>query len=491
MAKADAKKTYSPLGAQFAVLINRLQQDNENCVMTAIGDSTGVGGTRWVYLVAQWLKAQYPKYTVNYHVWNGTNYDAPIVLQTGTQSRTFTDGATTNGSAVITSAAGAAFTVSDVGRPVSGAGIPAGATIVSLSSGTSATMSANATATATGVTVTLGPHALNVYNGSTSGMDEVYSSTRIAAQIPVTPHLIIVNYGHNKGNMGDYRAAYYDYMRRIQDWAPRAGIVCTAQNPQRTDQPNNKAHIARAQSIIDLCASEGYGLINVMQAFLDTPNWETTLILPDGIHPTDDAGSPLWASVITTAMKKSIHVTPRSAALKLTRIFIPCTAFIVADGAPTLGVVGSASAPFPAWTFADGVLGSIVGQAEWPNTWETVNVYVIWSVATGSGYTGSNNSVFWEWAFSPAGGLNTNGPFPSPLTTVATAQPLAYSSNQGGTIAGAPNAGPWETIVSRVKTGANFRNIPVGIRIRRQGADSGDNLGENAYFRGLIIERAS
>jgi hypothetical protein len=487
----DAKDAYSPLGAQFAVLTSRLQADNENCVFTAIGDSTGVSGTRWVYLVSQWLKAQYPRYTVNYLVWNGTNYDAAIVLQTGSYTRTFTDGATTNASATLTSAAGAAFVGADVGRPVSGTGIPAGTTIIQWLSATSVTMSANATATGSALSVTLGAHKLSVYNGSTSGMDEVYSSTKIAAQIPVAPNLIIVNYGHNKGTMGDYRAAYYDYMRRLSDWYPRAGLVCTAQNPQRPDMPNATPHLSRAQSIIDLCATEGYGLINITQAFLDTPNWDTTLILGDGIHPTDDLGSPLWASVITTAMKKSIHITPRSAIIKPSRTFIPAAQFIVADGTPTLSAVGAATAPFPAWTMVDAALNSVVCQAEWPNGWQSVNVYVVWSVATGAGYTAGNNSAMWEWAFSPASGLNTNGPFPSPLTTVAPAQPLTYSSNQGGQVSGAPNGGAWETIFTRIKTGLVLSSVPVAIRIRRDGANASDNLAENAYFRGLIIERAS
>jgi len=69
-------------------------------------------------------------------------------------SRTVTDGATTSGSATITSAT-AAFTAGDVGGAVSGAGIPAGTTIASVTNATTAVMSANATATATGVSVTV------------------------------------------------------------------------------------------------------------------------------------------------------------------------------------------------------------------------------------------------------------------------------------------------------------------------------------------------
>lgn len=67
---------------------------------------------------------------------------------------TFADGATTSGAATLTSAT-AAFKASDVGKKVTGAGIPAGTTILSRDSATQVTLSANATATATGVAVTI------------------------------------------------------------------------------------------------------------------------------------------------------------------------------------------------------------------------------------------------------------------------------------------------------------------------------------------------
>jgi hypothetical protein len=58
------------------------------------------------------------------------------------------------GSPTITSAT-AAFSQGDVGATVTGAGIPAGTTIASVTNATTAVMSANATATATGVSVTV------------------------------------------------------------------------------------------------------------------------------------------------------------------------------------------------------------------------------------------------------------------------------------------------------------------------------------------------
>lgn len=75
-----------------------------------------------------------------------------------TDVRTVTDGTTTSGSANLGSAS-AAFVSTDVGALVTGTGIPVGTTIASVTSGTVAVMSANATATGTGVSVTVKPLA--------------------------------------------------------------------------------------------------------------------------------------------------------------------------------------------------------------------------------------------------------------------------------------------------------------------------------------------
>jgi hypothetical protein len=69
--------------------------------------------------------------------------------------RTVTDGVTTNLDNTVTSAT-AAFTVGDIGQPIAGTGIPAGATIASINSATSVEISDAATASATGLTFTFG-----------------------------------------------------------------------------------------------------------------------------------------------------------------------------------------------------------------------------------------------------------------------------------------------------------------------------------------------
>jgi hypothetical protein len=90
---------------------------------------------------------------------------ATFGVQAKTEDASFTvaDGATTNASPTVTSAT-AGFSSVDVGRRISGAGIPALATILSVTNATTIVLSANATATAAGVTLTIGiPAAVASY----------------------------------------------------------------------------------------------------------------------------------------------------------------------------------------------------------------------------------------------------------------------------------------------------------------------------------------
>jgi flagellar hook protein FlgE len=72
-------------------------------------------------------------------------------------ARAVTDAATTSGGTTLTSAS-ANFTANDVGRAVSGPGIPPGTTIASVTNATDVVLSNAATATASGVGVTFGGH---------------------------------------------------------------------------------------------------------------------------------------------------------------------------------------------------------------------------------------------------------------------------------------------------------------------------------------------
>lgn len=87
------------------------------------------------------------------------------------QGGVFTD-AVTNSTTLITSAT-AAFTFSDVGRPISGAGIPANTTIASVTSATNAVMSQAATASASGVTITIVRSFKSTFTVTCPGIVEV------------------------------------------------------------------------------------------------------------------------------------------------------------------------------------------------------------------------------------------------------------------------------------------------------------------------------
>lgn len=85
----------------------------------------------------------------------------PAITGRSTEGRTIPNVATTSTSTAITAPAGS-FHEEDVGRTISGTGIPAGTTIASVTSDTAATLSAAATAIGT-ITATVGAAAGSAY----------------------------------------------------------------------------------------------------------------------------------------------------------------------------------------------------------------------------------------------------------------------------------------------------------------------------------------
>lgn len=77
-----------------------------------------------------------------------------VTLLGGQTARAVADGVTASNTTVTS--ATAAFNSGDIGRPISGGSIPAGATIIAVASATSVTISAPATASASAVALTLG-----------------------------------------------------------------------------------------------------------------------------------------------------------------------------------------------------------------------------------------------------------------------------------------------------------------------------------------------
>lgn len=105
----------------------------------------------------------------------------------------------TNGQATVTAPAGS-FNEEDAGRPISGTGIPASTTLLTITSDTAATLSANATATGAAA-ATIGTSAVNGsqtygfmgWSPETDAESETYSVTAVNAAA-VTPDRLSNNY---------------------------------------------------------------------------------------------------------------------------------------------------------------------------------------------------------------------------------------------------------------------------------------------------------
>lgn len=118
-----------------------------------------------------------------------------VVGNVGPVTRTVTDGATTNNSTAFTSNT-ANFQQADVGDTVSGAGIPAGTTIASVTSATAAVLSQPATATATGVSVTISV----VVNPDATSTDIAYVAGSAATNVLGVALIDAAPYNPNQSN---------------------------------------------------------------------------------------------------------------------------------------------------------------------------------------------------------------------------------------------------------------------------------------------------
>lgn len=344
---------------------------------------------------------------------------------------------------------------------------------------------------ATTIQTGTGPRTFTVYNASVSGMGVSYfTATRLALMAPVTPHVVSVNLGHNDSQTGAaYRASHYNLMRTLEDWFPMAGLTMVAQNPRTSPDTGGVNGLSRDQAIIDMAGAEGYGLINVTQAFLDTPSWQTVLLLGDGIHPSA-AGSVLWSLLYQQQFSRSLLAVPRLPHRRAHRIDVALTSFMAAESTPTLAVVGSGTT-FPAWSFDQSTQQSICATIDLPDWWNSINVYLLMSYATGSGYTGSNSTARWTVGTSRNSGTAGLAPWPGVASgsQVSIGVPNAYADVPASL--SASNGGAWGSTMTRVTNGVALVGRPINLRVRRVAADALDTLAETAYLRGVYVERAS
>lgn len=151
----------------------------------------------------------------------------------------FADFATTSGSPTVTSAT-AAFVSTDVGKMIVSANIPVGARINSVESGTSVTISSNATATGTGQAAYLGRHIIGGGNNgltlalwlSNPAATTGYNYNQLVAD---APDLIVLSFGINDVRLGatsfsGLRALLVTAIERLRADLPNADVLLRMPN---------------------------------------------------------------------------------------------------------------------------------------------------------------------------------------------------------------------------------------------------------------------
>ena len=152
---------------------------------------------------------------------------------------------------------------------------------------------------------------LIVYNGSHPGSTLAYQSSRVAAQFPTAPDVVIINSGHNygAGSPAVYLTAVDDYISALHAVYPAARIIVSSQNPEFSPAANRVAHARRLTELRVHALANGYGYVPAHEAFLNEPDGGVSFVMGDGIHPTP-AGSALWAATFDNYLTSKSLRTP-------------------------------------------------------------------------------------------------------------------------------------------------------------------------------------
>ena len=443
MAAAAAKKAYAKVIASaaghFVAVRTKLARDLENVHIAVYGDSTGKGtgisgaGTdaRWPYLFALKIAAAYPTKTVVFHDWDVTTnaYLAPnITVQTGTG----------------TGNAGGPFTV-------------------------------------------------DIWNGSAVGMAPAYSQTYMFSMTPsISPDLIFINHGHNL-SVADLTAtqAFYGLARDVAAWFnANAPIVFIGQNPQMSPRTTAQINIQSnmVTRVAELCATEGWGFVNVMQAFLDTPSWQSAgyVKTADGVHPETPLGNNLYIDTIWQQWQQAAYATPAATPSRPSRIWIPGNALtpsVLISATPAVAVLSSFLPVMGFGKQAGNVSASV--SVHIPASWRSVNIWAYWTTTDGVA-----GNVVWQTqsAFTQrinqgtASGANAVALALGSASTATGAAPTAVLAESHTLVSALNRAGLTGVAPNQPRT--------LIVQISRAGSDGSDTYAGTAQLVGVLIERA-
>ena len=321
---------------------------------------------------------------------------------------------------------------------------------------------------------------LTVRSGSTSGQICSYSQTNFSAQVPSSPDYTIINYGHNEG-FQDCRPQYLRLVDQLLSTYPRTSVAAALQNPRARTDVNFSNGLARMNTISTLATNEGWGIIDACSLFLTDPNYATTLLNTDGLHPSDAGGSPLWTAEVMRFLDPTTVIPAKANSNRSATIFVPAAALTSFEGTPALGTVNG----WPSWTMIHGSGNQTVqGFADVPGSWDLVDIYLLWSTAVATGLTGSTNSVYLEALMGWLGGKPGY-----PVGTANAGTAIASFGLSVGAVAN--NSIPYTQQATLVANGVRPLGRPILLQARRQGGHAYDTLTQDIYLHGVLIKRAS
>lgn len=324
---------------------------------------------------------------------------------------------------------------------------------------------------------------LTIYNASTPGKLASYSTPILAAQLPVTPHAVIISYAHNS-SATTARPDNYVLTRAVREMYPFAPIVLTAQNPRIATDADYANGLLRQQSVIDLAQSEGHGLINVLQTFLANPTYATDWLMADGLHP-NTAGRQVWANEVARHLEiTATAITPVDSRTELSKIWIPANHFILKSGTPTQTASAESG---PQWSFPATGTAVIVGSIDLPSNWDQVKFYGLWGQTTFTGFTSANNVARMRLRYK---GLGSPGYATAPSTAAATAAlggtDVTFAANNGGALDVKKTS-----ILATVAFRQYGYGTPVVLEVARMGDDALDTYADPMLLLGVMAVRAS
>lgn len=325
-----------------------------------------------------------------------------------------------------------------------------------------------------GVNVQAGTNGrtVTIWNAALSGSAINYARDNMGTiTAPFTaPDVIFVNYGHNSPQLGDdYRAVHLETVLQYQRKYPKALIVLMTQNPRALSDPAYGDGQSKNSAIYDLAVSRGFCIVDVNRAFIDYGNYAADLLLPDGLHPNDAKGSPMWADLVWRVIKPTgVTLTPGPQPVE-SRKFIPASQFYLLEGAPTL-VLDPAS-KLQCWAFRSGFDDAVACATSWNDQWKRQNAFLIWLTPTS---VGTGKVIKWETKHMYVDGGSVGvGAWSNPLPITSTAPATSAFTRM-------------DQVWNRNALG----RAPLSIQVKRYGTDAANTLLTDALLFGMLIETA-